>query len=159
MQECYFAIDKEESLDIIRSIMRTEPEYDSDDGTNSIKCYKHELAVVELYLEDATDKDDIVKYYDEIISESHKGCDIGYSRSGYIDIYTIDINEDEAIEIYGYLHGTSAECDSSYPTFSYDTHLKTWIIYDDDSWPSAKGIGVNGEVTILDFNDYFISKI
>jgi len=56
-----------------------------------------------------------------------------------------------------YLHGTQAECDVSYPDFSYDEILKAWIIKE-DFWGARNGISQDGIVTILDFSEYFKIK-
>jgi hypothetical protein len=152
----YFSIDKSRSLDIIRSIQHTTPENEDTDSENEDKwpaCYKHKLAVVELALENANRGDIIDNFYDEIIIESNKGNNIGYNRSDSIDIASIDIDSNDCINLEAYLHGTRVECDWSYPSFMYDETLKTWIIKN-NFWGAENGIGLDGIVTILDFNNY-----
>ncbi len=149
--KCYFSIDKQKSLDIIRSIQSTAPKLreDVDDKADWPKCYEHKLAMVELEVS-GTESDTIEDYYDEIIEKSNDAeC---YNRSEQIDIAEIDIRND-TIDIYGYLHETTAECDWSYPTFSYDEVLQTWLIRD-SLWSAPNGIGLDGRVIILDFNNY-----
>ena len=123
------------------------------EGEDWPALYDHKLAIVELCLSDTNEDDDIVNYYDEIITESNKGPIEGYERSDSIDIERLSIINDKIVFDSAYLHGTSVECDWSSPCFLYDERLQTWVIKD-PFWGAKNGIGRNGCVTILDFNEY-----
>lgn len=147
---CCFSIDKGISIDIIQSIMVTEPEV--EDNGWSMPLYKNKLAFIELYLNGANDDDVIEDYYDEIISQSYKEPGIGYNYCEIINLRDIEII-DGKISFDAYIPRSFAESDWSYPTFSYDETLKTWIIRD-SFWDTPNGIDYNGYVSILDFNSY-----
>jgi hypothetical protein len=143
---CYFAIDKERSLDIIRSIIATDPV--SDEG-EEIKLYKHKLSIVEINLYDLREEtgNRVENYYDEIVSYSNNN---DYELSDQIDLKEIILDNDKIFFGDAFLHGTSMECDSVSVYFTYIEHLQTWfktgnnVIYTD----------CNGTMTILNFNAY-----
>ncbi len=163
--ECLFSIDKNKSLDIIRSIQNTTPStayYHNEyfcgcDCDECVSCYRHKLAFVELGLEElgydefGKDDIDISNFYDKVIKGSYDSKH--YNRSETIDIKNIEIIDNDKIELDTYLRGTDVECDWSYPRFSYEEKIKTWIIRD-DFWGAKNGIDSNGNVYILDFNGY-----
>lgn len=154
-KKCRFAVDKNKSLDIIRSIMAKERIFWSDDDEhddNDIKHYKHNIGLVRIEIDDDSTIDAMTK---KIIDTSHYKLD-RYSKSGSgkygcisrgsIDISEIVIN-DNNLELIAYLHGTSYECDWSYPTFIYNEALQSWIVCDEYI--------LNDVLLLLDFSDYF----
>ena len=77
-------------------------------------------------------------YYED--SENIEICNAGMK----LDI----IKKKFACEMY--MHGTSAECDYSYPEFTYIDKLCTWIIFNGKIWGDENGLGCNGEIFIMD---------
>ena len=148
----YFSIDKKISLDIIKAIQKTEkkPLDDVDEYSKVDGYYEHKLAFIELQLDNASETDHIKDFYVEIIKKSYQDC---YHRSDEIEINDINITELDEIDFTAYLHGSYCDGDTSYPTFSYDETIKTWIICD-DFWNTKNGIDHHGNVYILDFNNY-----
>lgn len=141
---CYFAIDKERSLDIIRSIIAAGPVYVQEQEMN---LYKNKLSIVELNL-DLNETDYIENYYNEIISCSNTN---DYSISNNIDIDGISITNDNNIFFNeAYFYETQMECDWSIAEFSYNEQFQMWIIVN----KSNHGIDYNGFITILNFNRY-----
>lgn len=156
---CRFAIDKKESLAIIQSIIDSTPVYDKDGW----KChlYKHHLGVTELYLENENiDKETskIEDHYEEVIETSNKNEYADIEDEGF-ELKSIEIGKEddgkEVIHMETYLN--IAECDWSYPSFSYDKKLQSWIIRD-DGWSAPYGIGIDCSVTFLNFNYYKQNK-
>ncbi len=151
--ECYFAIDKEKSLDIIRSIQATTKTDDSDDWPN---CYKHKLQLIQICVDsDPTRKvERIEDVYDIIVKNSHSIDNLyGYPKDEYfIKIRDIEIELDGRIvfDAFTEIQGS----DWGYTPFTYDEHLKTWIIRD-KYWDAESGL-VDGDdyAIILDFNNY-----
>lgn len=128
-----FIIDKRASLNIMREILShigkndicvgknfdINDKYSDDPYIDNFIPFRHNLCVAEIYsgeIENVSDQIEI-HYYSEIIGDK--------------------------INLVAYLHDTQAECDISYPSFTYSRECKMWII-DDDDW----------DETVLDFSKY-----
>lgn len=131
-------------------------EYLEERELSIIKTYRHKLSVVNLYVETPTDN--IANHYQEIIRNSQ--IDTGpYSSVSVSDV--IDRDKSFAIRDLGIVNDTIqmeaftdlAECDWSYPTFTYDEYLRSWVIKE-DFWSAPNGIGRDGAVCMLDFSNY-----
>lgn len=162
-QQMNFSVDKEKSLAVIKELLShlkesdqimISPTMDSEYYDNPID-QRHKLAIVELFLENCNESD-YIQEVSEQIYEAYNNSD--YDRSDHIEIHygsfvSQENSQDELIHLTAYLHGTQAECDVSYPCFSYDKQYECWIIKD-DFWGAKRGIDCNGTVTILDFSEY-----
>lgn len=164
MTTTFFQCDKEKTLQIMRNIIQLlKPDqicinngfdiesFYGDEELDGVISHRHKIRVVELYI----DLDDLDESSYNIDNESiafYKTIkDQKYNISDSIEIHHgSTINNDE-ISLVAYLHETQAECDVSYPKFTYDTQYNCWIIKD-DFWGAKNGISNNGIVTILDFS-------
>ena len=129
-----FIIDKRASLNIMREILShigeddicvgknfdIDSQYSDDDSyIDNIIPFRHNLCVAEIYsgeIENVSDQIEI-HYYSEIIGDK--------------------------INLVAYLHDTRAECDISYPSFTYSRECKMWVAKEED-----------GYETVLDFSEY-----
>jgi len=155
MASCAFAVNKQNSLDIIGKIIATQPVIDEENQFD-IPLYSHKLAVIELSLDKHSDETkytcrDINTCYERVIAHSYvdksdDDCTGGFNWAPDIDIAALKIDGDKIVLHEVFLHGTTFECDWSNITFTYDEHLKTWIN------PSVIDDGI---VMILDFRQYF----
>lgn len=153
----------------INETMNIESFYSDHQG--GVINFKHKLCIIELEL-----GLDTRSYEEPIIIELSPGDEVEddyadltlaslskemyeavnnehYNRSNNIEIHHGSYIENDAIHLTAYLHNTSAECDVSYPTFTYDNQYQCFIIKD-DFWGAPNGIDCNGLVTILDFSNY-----
>lgn len=160
-----FSIDKDQSLMIIKNVLGHLTEegqvsynydcnhldlYGKEAKIPDIVGHRHRLAIVELELENCGESDDV----DDCLEAFHQAIKNGnWTRSTKIEIYFGSQIHNDEIHLKAYLHETSAECDVSYPCFTYDGKYHCWIIKD-TFWSATKGIDCNGIVTILDFTDY-----
>lgn len=161
---CCFSVNKEASLQIIRSIIASgklyNPELAEDDEYQYL--YQHKLMVANVRLdEDLPEDARIDQYYDEIIVEcngeiQHELWSMGgVSRSDKICLKEITITERDTITTEGHYFNTHMECDWTWPTFAYDERLQSWIIKDESS-PHGICHRADGVITILDFSNYFV---
>lgn len=160
-----FAVDKKLSLQIVKEMLShlkdkkdviyhenleiDQGEVDSESEEEwryNVVPYRHKLAIVEIELDWNTLQvsKKVSDHYIQLLNTKT----LDYSRSDCIEIYAgSEIDSNSEIDLTAYLHGTQAECDVSYTTFSYDFTLQCWV--------SDEGINCNGIMTILDFSDYF----
>ena len=138
--------------------------------------FTHKLSVITInVVGDSDDYPDehtsIEDYYHDIITGKYDQTldhalddNCGIYRSHEVEIYKCEIvsetdNPDNApklgIKLKTYLYEV-AECDVSYPTFTYDDTLRCWIIRN-RFWGAEQGIDDCGRITILDFSDYFLT--
>ncbi len=167
MTKPFFTVDKNRSLEIIREIaalvgseeekncvMRSQDYEEVNDGEYTLLSQNHKLAVVELELEIALSpeprKDPDVSCYAREFYEAVEQDN--YNRSQEIEIYSGSVVDGDKIALKAYLHETQADCDVSYPTFTYDEQYECWIVRE-NFWGVKNGINCN-LVTILDFSDY-----
>lgn len=178
-----FSVDKEASLDIIRdlsakllmekgtNIVDINKKYggkyslnykmkDNNNPTNSVS-FTHKLNVIEIDISFMmTDELGYIidNYYDQILNakiEEYTDCDnpnLQYTVSEEVEIYNCT-TDGNIIDFEAYLYDV-ADCDISYPSFTYDETLKCWIIRD-DFWDAENGIDCNGNIVVLDFSNYF----
>jgi hypothetical protein len=169
----FFSVDKARSLEIIKDVLgKLEKNGDislneSMDSANyndspheeypqTVINHRHKLAVVELQLDlpwgpDRVKEPDVKNYF----TEFYRAVDENdYNRSDAIEIHYGSSIEGDHICLDAYLHGTQAECDVSYPEFTYDEQYKCWIVKT-TFWGAPNGLDGNDIVTILDFSDYF----
>ena len=127
----------------------------SDTPSDNVIEYRHKIAVVELNLEDYigyvnVDKIDLDSipdaFYTAIANQK-------YERSTQVELHFGSEILDDKINLSAYLHETSAECDVSYPLFTYDELYGCWIVKQ-KFWGAPFGIDGNGIVLILDFSAY-----
>jgi len=165
MDKPSFCIEKEQSLNIMRNVlshltedgqiminekMNWRDHYGS--SSNKVITERHKIAVVEVELSLPDDEDQ------KLSLETKEAFNLAvqneeFNRSESIEIHHGSKIVDDAIILEVYLHGTQAECDVSYPCFTYDSDYECWIIRD-AFWGAAGGIGCNGIVTVLDFSAY-----
>ena len=128
-----------------------EAHYFSDDSIlEHFISTKHLVRVAEINIDD----NDTNILTPELLYNG--GLDIS---SDQVEIYNGSGINGGKIELDAYLHNTQAECDVSYPSFTYNHKFKMWIIFD-DFWNGAKnGINDNGIVTILDMSMYSIANL
>lgn len=139
--------------------------------------FTHRLSVITIDVvgDDYPDNYSIEDYYHDIITGKYDQTldhalddNCGIYRSHEVEIYKcelVSVNADDGsdanggaelgIKLKAYLYEV-AECDVSYPTFTYDNTLRCWIIRN-RFWGAEKGIDNCGRVTILDFSDYFLT--
>ncbi len=167
-----FAVDKEQSLKIMTEVlsylktnndviyyenMEVDQGSDSDEESlYNVVPHRHKLAVIELGIGlDLFDiSQNICDHYTHLMSKTYTEY-LDYDRATSIEIYGgSQIDSNNEIALVAHLHGTDFGSDISYPTFSYDSILRCWLIRD-SFWGAEEGISGNGIITILDFTDYF----
>ncbi len=176
MTRPFFAVDKDQSLEIMREIISL---VGSDEDENRVMCnhnsctvdgkytllwHRHKVAIVELELDidrwftqgangprkPVVQDPDISNYAHEFYKAVKQK---EYYRSEDIEIYSGSVVNGDQIGLIAYLHETQCECDVSYPTFTYDEQYECWIVK--EAFMGAKnGISGNHIVTILDFSEY-----
>jgi hypothetical protein len=169
-----FACDKDKSLQIVKDILshlKTDNDViyhenmevdqgsdsDNEDSQYNVVPHRHKLAIIELGIGlDLFDiSQNVSDHYTQLMSKETYTKYLDYDRSTSIEIYGgSQIDSNNEISLVAHLHGTEFGSDISYPTFSYDSTLRCWLIRD-SSWGAEEGISGNGIITILDFTDYF----
>lgn len=167
MSACLFSIDKQKGLDIMADLLSHLQTKDSisvnkqfvarnyylETDQPQVIDFKHQLAIVELELDVMVD-DVANRPLCDFVNEVHQAIqNKQYNRSTSIEIHEGSGLEGDTICLIAYAHETSAECDVSYPVFTYDDFYQCFIIKD-AFWGAPNGIDCNGIVTILDFSDY-----
>jgi hypothetical protein len=137
--------------------------YKMEDQNHPSKAvsFTHKLNVIELDISEIMTKElgnVIDNYYSQILNtkiEEYTDCDnpnLQYIVSSEVEIYNCT-TDGNTIDFEAYLYDV-ADCDISYPSFTYDETLKCWIIRD-SFWDAENGIDCNGNIVILDFSEYF----
>ena len=159
-----FVVDKQRSLEIIRSIMKSQPILEDSDGEK--KIYKHKLDIARVFLSDPAECEtyydpnldrqrivgidqysDLSDHYPFFIEETQKGPEDGYDLCENPEIAELSIKEDKIILNDVYI--SKDDSDWSTCSFTYDETLKTWI----ETGEEAKGIDYRGCVTVLVFRE------
>lgn len=172
-----FKCDKQKSLQVVREILqhlKEDKTADSDAGaykymcvnecmdpagqnTNMARCidFKHKLSYIELVpgiRSEDHDEEDEEDEEDEIVPEHVDLIDVlsgEVHQTHKVVLYDESkITDQDEIKLMAYLHDSSAECDISYPNFTYNEKHNCWIIMD-SFWGPEKGT-----VNILSFDAY-----
>lgn len=163
-----FSVDKDASLNIIKEIISHLKEDDSvslnekmnysdiygEEEPENVVPFRHKLKVAEVGLCDyaflsSSRIQDNHEHFLKTVENKY------YEITSDVEIHAdSEITEENEIELTAYLHNSSAGGDVSYPTFTYYEPLQCWIVMD-SFWDSEFGIDCNGQVTILDFSEYF----
>ena len=164
-----FRVDKTKSLEIVAEILKHFTVGDdqislnenmkwfdhySDEADNLVE-YRHKLGVVEIDVSDGTIRNWETTDVDAIPDAFYAAiAKHSYEKSDQIEIHSgSQITPSGEINLSAYLHNTSAECDVSYPMFTYDELFGCWIVKE-SFWGAAGGVDGNGNVLVLDFSSY-----
>jgi hypothetical protein len=152
-----FAVDKDESLEIFRSVLSkfdgndddtiTHHNLEVEDDVRKISEHKHNISVAEVEIGNYGNKDNLNDHIEEFLKAVENG---EYEISDSIEIYRNSrITPKGRIYLEGYLHDTNLECDESFCTFEYFEKIRCWVLIH-GSQCSTGGIECTGTVMILD---------
>ncbi len=166
-----YAVDKQKSLEIMSDIFDhlqdendTVHHWDLEEGsyynsTSNAVVHRHKLAIVEIEYDGFSMGKEISDYYDQLINfENDDESEFSDTRFTWVEInYGSNIYCDEIV-LGGYFGTTSLGSDASSILFIYDNTLKCWVAEEGTKDHPSK-LDCNGQITILDFSEYFKDDI
>jgi hypothetical protein len=122
-----------------------------EEGDPHIVPFTHRLCVVCVSLEDVDGVDTM--HVDDCVDAFKQALRDGqWDDTDSVRVYKGSRVVDDAIALKAYLHDTAAECDVSYPKFTYNPVYGMWMIVD-DFWGAPRGIdAADDSVWVLSFH-------